>query len=309
MLDTDKYIKQGIAIVRSLIREGKLQAALSGCNELLKINPYDRSVQEVLREIEEQIVKENDKKVDSDISATMHLWKEGRWEDLLKIYGKLHQYAPSNKRLSDLITKLYAKLSDNQKKERDDFISKALSTISGLLKEKQFGDAIQACNELLEIDPINDHAKSYLQTAQNKLIERKLDDNRRILEGADLDRILEFYNSLLAIRPDHQDIQRRALQVKAQIAERKILADRIHLNESIARMKALFKNAEYEKVIQSAEEIERLDAGNVSARIFRKKALQTMKEEIDDLVVKKLKEAAKNSNIDYKKSPAEFVKI
>lgn len=309
MIDSDAYIKQGLKIVKALIAQGNLQGALSGCNELLKINPYNRDIQKNLKKIEELIVASNIKKVDTDIEATMHLWDEKRYQDLLEIYNRLYPFAPSYGRLQKLIGKVQSKLSDQNRKERDEYIDNALKAISDLLRQKQLGDAIQACNELLLIDPLNSHAQKYLTSAQNELIQNKLNDNQKLLESSDLDRISQFYTSLLSIRPDHSDLQKRSLQVKAQLAERKILAEKIHLNESIARMKELFKSAEYEHVLQSAAEIDRLDPGNISARIFKKKAIDTMQAETEAIATKKMKEAWGTLLSEYQRNPGAFIKI
>lgn len=309
MVDPEKYIKDGLKIVDTLISQGNLQAALSGCQELLKVNPYHRKLQKYLEKIEGLLLKRNEEKVDADIDATMHLWKEERYEDLANIYTRLYQYAPNYKRLKELLQKLNAQRSKQQKNEREEYLGKALAAILGLVQENRFGDTIQACNELLGFDPLNREATELLQKAKDKLIQQKLAENERIVNGADAERALELFTTLLAIDPNHSTVKKLALQAKVQLAERSVLAAKIQLNESIARMKELFKNAEYEKVIQSCEEIARTDPGNLTAKIFRKKAEETMHAEIDAMAVKFMKEAFLALVEQYQKKPEVFVKI
>ena len=309
MIDTETYISQGLKIVKGLISKGSLQAALNACRELLKVNPYHREVQKYLSKIEEAIVEQNEKKVDADIAATMPLWKEQRYEDLMKIYAKLYQYAPRNMRLIGLIEKLQERLTDQQKNERDAFLNKAVSAIAGLLKEGRFADTIQACNELLGINPGNKTAETYLKQAKTDLIEQKLKENERIFESADFERALEFYNSLLAIDPENQKIKNLAFQASERMAEHSLIADKVHLNESIVRMKELFKAGEYEKVLQSCEEILRPDPGNISAVVFLKKADETLGKETNILVLKKLKEIWTAMEPEYLKNPAAYARI
>lgn len=309
MVDPEIYIKEGLKIVKALISEGDLTTALQTCQELLKVNPYHRKVQKYLKEIEEQIIEKNEKKVEADIDATMHLWKEGRFEDLMKIYTRLYQYAPKNSRLQKLIEKLNAKLTEQQKNVRASYIHGGLANITGLINDQKFGDAIQACNELLLVDPLNRETASLLKKAKTELIAQKLKENARILDSADFSRQLEFFDSLLAIDPEHKEAQRLALRAKAHLAEQKMIAEKIHFNESIARMKDLFKSSEYEKVIQACEEIDRLDPGNFTARVFRKKAIRTIRAEIEILTVKLLKETWKAMEPEYVKNPTAFVKI
>lgn len=309
MVDTELYIKEGLKIVKTLLEQGNFVAARTACQELLKVNPYHRKVLKYLRCIQEEITAQNEEKVDADIEATDHLWKEEQYEELLKIYTKLYQNAPQHNKLKGLIEKLNNKLSKQVREQRADFLKKALIAIDGLMREKHFGDVIQACNELLTFDPLNKNASEYLQAAKNELIEQKLRENERIIDSADFERALEFYDTLLGIDPENTKVKNLSIQAKTHLASQKMLADRIHLNESVARMKALFKQAEYEKVLQACEEIERLERGSWNARIFRKKAKRTIHREIEAAITKKLKEAWKELQSAYEKDRALFVRI
>lgn len=309
MIAHEHYIEEGLKIIKTLISQGNLQAALHASQELLKVNPYDRKVQKYLKKIEERIIEENAAKVDSDLDRTMHLWKEGRFNELLNIYATLYQYAPEHRRLKRLLLKLNETLGGQQKKERETFINAALQAIASLLREKRFGDSIQACNELLSFDPLNRAARNFLKKAKNQLIEQKLRDHERILESADFERALEFYQTILAIDPNHPRVKQLAMQAKAHLAEKKLLASKIHFNESILRMKDLFSHGEYEKVLQACEEIDRLDAGNFTAKIFKEKAKAALHHEIEEKMLQQLKESWLTLESMYKKNPGAFVKV
>lgn len=309
MINSEQYIAEGLKIVKALMEQGNLQAALANCRELLKVNPYHRTVQKFLGKIEDRILQGNIKKVDIDIDSTMHLWKEGRYDDLLNIYNKLYQYAPEYHRLQKLIKKLTTKLSASQTAMRQDFIHKALAAIADLIRQQNFSDAILASSELLHYDPLNVEAQWSLMKAKDGLIENKLRENARIVDSADFERAVEFYESLLNINPYNANVKRLALQAKAHLAEQKLLAEKIHLNESVVRMEELFKSAEYEKTIQACEEILRIDSANFSAKLFAKKARTTIRIESNDLMVKKLKEAFTVSSAEYTKNTVGFVRI
>lgn len=309
MVDPKTYIESGLKIVKSLIKEGSLQSALNACQELLKVNPYHRKVQKYFKEIQERIIKQNEARVDADIESTNHLWKEGRYEDLLNIYTRLYQYAPQHAKLRKLLEKVNMQLSAQQRGDRRDFIQKATEAIAGLIMQNRFGDTIQACNELLSVDPLNKNAQKYLQNAKDGLIEQKLKENERIVESTDFERSLEFYAGLLAIDPNNTKVKRLELRAKEHFASQRMLAARIYLNESVVRMKELFKNREYEKVIQACEEILRLEPKNFSAKIFKKKAEQTITSEIEIAVMEQLKKAWATLAISYGKNPDGFVRL
>ncbi len=309
MIDPETYISEGLKIVKALFDQGNLQAALGSCQELLKVNPYHRKVQKYLKNIEETIVEKNMEKVDSDIDQTMHLWKEGRYEDLMKIYSRLYQYAPNHKRLREFIAKLNQMFAKQQKNEMQTKAETMLRDISAQLEQKQFGNAIQACNELIRVDPLNAQAAVYLSKAKNELIEQKISENERIVDGGDFERALEFFDTLLAIDPENEKVKKLALRAKEHLAHQKAVAAKIHLNESIVRMKEFFKTAEYEKAIQACAEIDQLDPGNFTARIFRKKSEKTMRMESDAMIAKTLKETWTAMAPEISKNPEGFVKI
>lgn len=307
MLNPEEYIKHGLGIVKTLISQDKLEDAYKACRELAKVNPYHRKVQSLMQEIEEHIISKNEHHVDHDIEKTMHLWQEQRYDELMNIYAKLYQYAPQHKKLRSLIEKLNAALSKEQKQQRGQFVSEALAAVNDLMKEKRYGDSVQACNELLQVDPANSGASSLLQKAKTELIEEKLRQNERVVEGADFERSLDFLETLRAIDPANKKVQTLENRIKAHLAEQKALSAKVHLHESIARMKELFKNAEYEKVEQACREVQQLDPGNFTARIFIKKARSTLLREIDQNIIKKLKEAFATSTLEYQKNPGVFV--
>lgn len=309
MIDPEAYIGEGLKIVKTLVEQGNLQAALGSCKELLKVNPYHRKVQKYLKNIEEMILEKNMEKVDSDLEATMHLWKESRYDDLLNIYGRLYQYAPNHTRLRELIAKLNNTLAQHQKDERNTITEKMLADATEHIHQKHFGDAIQACNELLRIAPLNEQAVALLKQAKDDLIEQRLQENERMVDSNDFERALEFYAALLGVDPENQKVQNLALRAKEHLAHQKAVAAKIQLNESLVRLKELFKNAEYEKVIQTSAEIERMDPGNFTAKIFRRKAEKTMRAESDEMVVKILKETWPAMEPEVIKNPGNFVKV
>lgn len=309
MVDPETYITEGLVIVKKLLKEKDFHTALRACEELLKVNPYHRKVQKYLHEIESEIVAANEKKVDADIEATMPLWKEGRFDDLLKIYTKLYQFAPNHPRLRKLIAQLNERLSKEKKSERQGFIDAALAAIRTLMKEEKYTDAIQASGELLTIDPTNAQAEELKYKAKDAYIERELRANERLIDSADFERAIPLYERLLTIQPEHLRVKKLLAQAQGHLAEQQMIAAKIHLNESIARMKELFKTAEYEKVIQACIEIERLSPKNFSARMFHKKALRTIEREVNALSLKKMKEQAKELEEEYRKNPASFIKI
>lgn len=309
MLDASEYIQEGLKLVSELREQGKLGDALQACQELIKVDPGNGKVRKEFERVQKQIVEMNDKKVDADLDATMPLWKEGKFDELFKIYTKLAQYAPEHARLRKLMEKLTEAVNKQQRHARNDYFENAYMNMEKFMADGKFADVMQACHELLKADPAQEKAKKILGKTQERLVEQKLTDNARLIDSPDFERSLEFLNSLLAIDPENRRVKSLRENVVKQIEKKRALDGKIIMNESIVRMKELFKAAEYEKVIQSCEEIDRLDPGNFTAKLFRKKAEKTMHAEIDDLGTKKLKELAAALEPEYIKNPAGYVKI
>jgi len=302
-------IEEGIKVIKKLISDGDWKRALYGCQELLKYNPFNADLQSLMKKIEAHMVSENEKKVNTDISSTMRLWDEGRYSELMGIYMKLYKYAPNNTRLRDLIEKLKSKLTETEQNKREDIVKKALEIIKKLISDGKYSDAIQACNEFLDFDSTNLTVQKYLIVAKDAIIERKLKENPHLMESSDFDRQLEFFESLAKINPSNQKIQNILYQIKEHFGEQKMIAEKMNLNESILRMKELFRHAEYEKTVQACEEIDRMEHGNFTAKVFKKKALQTIKIETEVAAVKKMREDFAALTEEYKTKPKEFVRL
>lgn len=308
-MDAQKYIKDGLKIVDNLIKQGNLQAALNTCQELLKVNPYDSDVQGYLKIVQEKIIADNRRRVDADIDATMDLWKEGRYSELVDIYNRLYAYAPGYNRLVSMMAKLDAKISKQQKNQKENLAEKFVDALKKLEDEKRFADMIQACNEMLSMDPMNVSATEYLKRAKGLLVEQKLRENQRVLESADFERTMSFLNSLLTIDPENETVKKLKGQTQMQLSEQKGVSARMDINEGITRMKDLFDHSEYEKVLQACEEINNIDPGNFTAKVFKTKAQDLLHSESNKLIVKKLKEAWAALAPEYKQNPGAFVRI
>jgi DNA-binding SARP family transcriptional activator len=309
MVDQETYIKDGLKIVEKLIDQDDLPTALGTCHELLKIDPYHRNTKSYLEKIEKLILKNNIKKVDKDIESTMHLWKENRLSDLFDIYSRLYQYAPNYGRLLGLIEKLKEKFSDEQKNARQKAISASIEKIEASIKAEAFADAIQQSNELLQSDPFNEDAKKMLKKAKGKQIDKMIAANELVIEGADAVRAVEFLESLLGIDPENQHANDLLARAREHLSEQTKLAEQIHLNEALTRIGELFSASEYEKVLQACEEVERIDPGNLTAKIFRAKSLKTMDDESDASMMKKMADESTLIVQEYAKNPGGYVRV
>src|SRR3989338_2899707 len=106
MIDPQNYLNDGHKKVKELMSAGDFERADQGCQELLKVDPYNPKTLNLMEKVEEKMVKKNEEMVEKDIKATGHLWNEGKYEELREIYAKLYQYAPNYEKLQVLIGKI-----------------------------------------------------------------------------------------------------------------------------------------------------------------------------------------------------------
>lgn len=309
MIDPEAYIDKGLVVVEQLVNNGDYLTALKACEDLLRVNPYHTEVQEYLRNIHTRIAKDNEAKVDHDIEMTMPLWQNHRYDELRTIYGKLLKYAPEHKKLRSLILKLQETVTGEAQKEQDEIKAKAITAINTLISQKQFEEAVAASGELTELFPLDKATEDIGKKARYALIDEKIRQNPQFDNNADFMAVEAFYESLLKIDPTHPDAKKRLERTREHDTRARMLDSKIHLNENVDRMKQLWATREYEKVIQSCEEILQQDPSNLTAKLYRSKAHSTLLRESDELETRQLKVHWKEVEELYQKDKTQFVKI
>lgn len=309
MIDPNDYIEKGLKAVDEMANRGDYMSALKACEDLLRVNPYHRGAIQTLRNIQTKIEKSNAEKVDRDIESTMPLWKQGKYDELRTIYGKLYAYAPEHKKLRSLIIKLQETVSSETQKQQNEVKQKAIAAIENLLTQKNYDDAITATQELSEFFPLDKDVEKIGTKVRYAKIDSEITSNPQFQNTADFMAAEAFYEGLLKIDPTHPEVKKLLQQTREHDTRARVLDSKIHLNESFDRMKKLWENQEYEKVIQAAEEILQQNEGNLTARMYRSKAHSTLLRESDALEVKQLKAHWQQLGEEYTKNPSSFAKI
>ncbi|MEK7528901.1 MAG: hypothetical protein AAB592_03970 [Patescibacteria group bacterium] len=309
MLDPQEYIQNGHKTIRNLISHRDLQRAYQACRELLKFDPQNKTTLDLFRDVEEEIMELNLNKVRQDIKNTRHLWDEGKYEELLQVYNRLYAYAPHDEELLELIQRAEEKIGDTKNKERNAFVTQAISVIERVITEKRFGEAIQAARELMEIAPRNETVVRLLKKAKDLLIEQKLKEHERVVDSGNYTQALELYESLLKIDDKNDKIIGLVADARRHLTEKESVERRMNINEGTARIKELFKNAEYEKVMRACDDILNIDSKNFTANLYKQKAKDTIEMENDSAVFNKMKEKLPEIRKAYAENQASFVRI
>lgn len=309
MIDIYTYIQEGIKTVKMLLRKGDLFNANLGCQELLKVDPYNKKLQKLLTKIEKKILKQNLKIVKQEIKRTWSLWDEKRHGELLQIYERLLEYAPQYGELHELMEKAEKAMNNTEREQRKAFIREALEAVEKIFREGKWEDVIQACKEILVVHAFNEKAKNLLAKARENFVEQKLKENETLVDSAEFERQIEFFGELLHIDPNSEKVKNLLLEARKKLQEKKKIETQILVNEGEKRIKTLFDQQEYEKVLQACEELRFLDTRNLVAMLYDRKARAVIIEEIDQKVFSIIQEAFAKLREEYGKNKRAFVKI
>lgn len=309
MTDITSYISEGIKAVKKLLREDDFFNANLGCQELLKVAPYDRKLLKLMTKIEKKILGQNLKIVKKEIKKTWRLWDEKRYSELLQIYQRLYEYAPQYEKLHDLMEKAEEALGQEEKENRRLFIKQTFEAIEKMYREDRWGEVIQACKELLVIDPRNSDVKNLLAKAREKLVEWRLQNEERLVDSAEFERQIAFFNELLGVDPHAEKVKKMLIEARGKLQEKQNIEAKILSNEGEKRIKELFDNQEYEKVLQSCEELKIVDLKNFIANLYEKKARAAMDDEIEQKVFKLIVEGFSKLREEYQRNKVGFMKI
>ena len=66
-MDILAYFEEGMKAIKDLMKKGELQKAYLSCQELLKIDPYNKELLNLQKKIEEKILDTNTEKVKVEI--------------------------------------------------------------------------------------------------------------------------------------------------------------------------------------------------------------------------------------------------
>lgn len=296
-------------MVKRLISEGDLLNANLTCQELVKVDPYNKKLLKLFRKIENKILDQNEKIVKKEIDRTWNLWDEKRYDELLRIYQRLYEYAPQYEELHQLIDKAEKALGTEELKKRKEFIQQAFLAIKDMFDQSRYGEVVRACEEFLIVDPRNEKARDIQKRAKEKLVDAKLKENERIVDSGEYERQLELYGELLKIDPRSSRVKKLQMDALQKLSEKKKIDMRMTVNEGMKRIKNLFVAQEYEKVLQACEDVMTWDKDNLIAKIYRKKAESAIEDETDSRALKIIQEGFGKLREEYEKNKAAFVRI
>lgn len=161
--------------IQQFIKEKKYQEALRAAEKLRILKVQEDNVRNLIKNIKAEWIE-------SELESSSTLIQSEKYEDMLLLYQKLLKIDSGSLRVKNLIEstkKTYQRYRIDEKRE---FIYKALEHTKTLYQLKKYERALDACLEILGIDPDNKDAQKFYKKSlfmTRRLIDKELFDQMK----------------------------------------------------------------------------------------------------------------------------------
>jgi tetratricopeptide (TPR) repeat protein len=135
-----------------LLQEKKYNEVIEKIFATEQFRGKDPSIRTIHTEIKDQLV-------DIKLEEKKELLASNNYEDILNLLYRLRNIHPSSEKIQKLLRTYREKFLQQQLDHKQDFIFRSQENIKNLMLLKKFEFAIQACEDLLSIDPRNQFGK------------------------------------------------------------------------------------------------------------------------------------------------------
>lgn len=158
----ENAIQQYEKDLQDLLKEGKYQELIEKIGQTERLDKNKM----VFRELH---IKMKDALVERRLEEKKELLNSEKYEDIVNFLYQLKNLHPASKKIEKLLREFREKLLGQQLENKQDFIFRAKENIKNLILLGKFEPAIQACEDLISIDPRNSFAKSTKKDCERKL--------------------------------------------------------------------------------------------------------------------------------------------
>lgn len=185
------------------------------------------------------------------------LIRSGELERALELAIELRRAHPHEAKFHRIIQRIRALLIKKEKKERKVFIDRGLKIIQDLMKAHDFEPAIQACQELLEVDPENHKVQHLLKEAKMGFIELKLKNpiQQKLEESHEYEKLYLFYQKLGAVFPEYKRLRHLIKETEHKVIAQDQERKKSFADESFKKLQQWYAEAKYDQVIKGANEV------------------------------------------------------
>lgn len=164
---------------------------------------------------------------------------------------------PRDSQLHKLLNKAKVYLQKAEIEQRKGFIQNGLQVIKKLRKGNDFEHAIQACKELLEVDPENEKAKHLLKKSKIDLIEQRLKSplQKQLEQQHEYEKLYLFYQKLRKVFPHYPKLNRLVFKTEKKALAKDRERKRAFAEKTLTTLREWYANGKYEQVIRGVQEL------------------------------------------------------
>lgn len=156
-----EYYGSELKRIDQLIKDQKYQEAIRSAQKLRIAKSSDNELKRKIKHIK-------DAWIDYELKSNDQLLKSEKYEDALMKIQEIKKIDPKSQKIEGLMSTIKKKYQRYKIMEKRDFIYKGLEKTGTLLQLKKYGKAMQAAQEVLDIDPENKKAQYMFVKAKRK---------------------------------------------------------------------------------------------------------------------------------------------
>lgn len=145
-----------------LFSQGFYTEAIEKINATEKIHPKEEKLRKIHLSIKDRIIGKKLKEKET-------LMNSDKYEEIVNFLYRLNYLHPSSKKVQKFLRKYRKELLNSQLEGKRDFIFRSKENIKNLILLEKYEFAIEACEDLLKIDPRNLFAKKTILSSEAKL--------------------------------------------------------------------------------------------------------------------------------------------
>lgn len=302
------YFDQLELKINSLLNDRKFKEAFSLCRETILQYPNETRFVKIKERIEKAVEEENENIIKNKLEEIKPLWKEEKYLEILKTLKNLLAASPNNSKLKNLYLdaeKLYRKQYENlnEKFNKDQRIR-----LDSILKENP-NQLAEALYILTKENSGNTIVKNLVSEYEEKLIAKKIEDKRELINSNKFDVIESFLDDLRKINKFSKKIQEIESQIKSRKLEGEIVQTKEFVYGGEKYLDTLVKLKKFDKAMKAAEEILKVDPENKEAKEVLEDSAEKYKDQVKDLTVDSINKNLQGLKTEYDKDKTKFIKI
>lgn len=294
--------------INSLVNDRKFKEAFSLCKESILQYPDETRFIKIRERIEKAVEEENERIIKDKIEAIKPLWKEEKYIEILGILKNLLAASPNNSKLKNLYLDAEQSYKKQFEKLNEKFIKEQHKRLDGIL-ETNPNQLTEELYILAKENQGNQNVKNLVEEYEEKLIDKKINEKKELINSNKYDVIENFLDELRKINKFSNKIKEVESQIKARKLEGEIVQTKEFVYGGEKYLDTLVKLKKFDKAMQAASEILKVDPQNAAAKEVFINSEKKYKEQLKYLAADSINKNFESLKAEYEKDKTKFIKI